>query len=72
MGVFIRVEINSDSCAGVNDCGQCIHVCPVGIFKDSAQFPRVDEANEDECTLCGLCLQACEPHAITIRKLYDE
>jgi len=72
MGIFIQVEITPESCVGIKNCGQCIGVCPVNIFKQGEILPTVDEANEDECTLCELCLQACEPHAITIGKLYDD
>jgi NAD-dependent dihydropyrimidine dehydrogenase PreA subunit len=44
----------------------------VNIFGKEGDNPSVIEDNEDECTLCDLCIQACIPKAITIRKLYEE
>ena len=29
------------------------------------------EENLDECILCGLCLEAAPPGAVTVKKLYD-
>jgi NAD-dependent dihydropyrimidine dehydrogenase PreA subunit len=29
------------------------------------------EENQDECTLCDLCLQECTPDAVVLRKLYE-
>ena len=72
MGIFIRVEIDPSLCTGIEKCGQCLRVCPVTIFEGDSAAPAVNESNEDECTLCELCLQACQPRAITIRKLYEE
>jgi NAD-dependent dihydropyrimidine dehydrogenase PreA subunit len=43
----------------------------VGIFKLVNGQPVVVEENEDECTFCGLCLQACPSGAIRIEKLYE-
>jgi NAD-dependent dihydropyrimidine dehydrogenase PreA subunit len=68
---FIRVDINMTACVGLAQCGGCVRVCPVGIFQKSGDIPAVVEKNEDECILCNLCLQACKPQAIAIRKLYE-
>ncbi len=72
MAEFIRLEINGRTCLGIEKCGKCIGVCPVNIFASNDEYPQVVEANEDECTLCNLCLQGCEVDAITIHKLYEE
>ena len=69
---FIRVDVNMSVCAGIAQCGGCVRVCPVSIFKKNDDKPAVVEKNLDECILCELCLQSCKPGAITIRKLYDE
>ena len=71
MGEFIKVEIDFDKCVGLEECGQCIQVCPVNIFKQSSGKPVAVEENEDECTLCQLCIDACRPQDIIINKLYE-
>jgi ferredoxin len=71
MGVFIKVEINSGECVGIDDCGQCIRVCPVNIFIKNDDMPVAVEENEDECTLCELCIEACRPRAVIIHRLYE-
>jgi len=72
MSEFIKLGIDLDRCSGIEKCGECIRVCPVNIFASDGDYPKAVEANEDECTLCDLCIQACEVNAITIRKLYEE
>jgi ferredoxin len=72
MSEFIAVEIDRDRCAGISRCGQCIKVCPVNIFENGEDKPRSIEQNQDECILCELCLTACAPNAIIIRKRYEE
>lgn len=72
MSEFIKVEIDFPTCVGIAQCGGCVKVCPVNIFAKEGDNPSVIENNEDECTLCDLCIQACTPKAITIRKLYEE
>jgi NAD-dependent dihydropyrimidine dehydrogenase PreA subunit len=69
---FIQVTVDMTKCAGIAKCGGCVHVCPVSIFGKNGDQPAIVEKNLDECILCELCLQACTPGAITIRKLYDE
>lgn len=71
MGEFIKIEIDSDKCVGIDDCGRCIPVCPVNIFMASGNMPVASEENEDECTLCELCFEACPHDAVIIRKLYE-
>lgn len=72
MGLFIKLEINGESCLGLGDCGKCVAVCPVRAFAEGRGLPLANEKNEDECTLCDLCLDACEPGAITVRRVYEE
>jgi len=72
MGEFIRVEIDSSKCVGIKECAGCIRVCPVNIFVEDGKNPSVVLENEDECTLCDLCIEACSHDAITIRRLYEE
>ena len=72
MSEFIKVVIDHNKCLGIGKCGKCIQVCPVNIFSLNGDYPKSVEANEDECTLCNLCLQGCEVDAITINKLYEQ
>lgn len=72
MGEFIKAKIDFNKCLGVQECGGCIRVCPVNIFGKKENSPEIITANEDECTLCELCLEACVPGAIAILKLYEE
>ena len=72
MSEFIKIEIDSKKCTGIQKCGQCLKVCPVDIFKQKDDLPIIVENEEDECTLCELCLQACQPDAIVIHKLYEK
>ena len=72
MGEFIKVEVDSDKCTGLEACGACIRICPVNIFREAGRRPTVIRENEDECILCDLCLEECSPGAIVIRRLYAE
>lgn len=72
MSEFIVVEIASERCLGINKCGQCVQVCPVGIFGKREDRPLIVDENQDECTLCDLCLVACKPDAIDIIKRYED
>jgi len=71
MSEFIRVEIDFQKCIGIKECGECIGACPVNIFGKKGDHPVIIQENQDECTLCDLCVEACNPDAITIKKLYE-
>ena len=72
MGEFIRVDIDLSKCTDMSDVGKWVQVCPVNIFKVEDDQPAVVEENEDECTLCMLCVEAFPPGAIIIHKLYEK
>jgi NAD-dependent dihydropyrimidine dehydrogenase PreA subunit len=71
MGEFIKVEINLNKDTESSDAARWVEVCPVNIFKLAGSQPVVIEENEDECTLCMLCIDAFPEGAVTIRKLYE-
>ena len=71
MSEFIKVAIGEDRCTGISYCGKCVQVCPVNIFYAEEDRPLIIEENQDECTLCDLCLEECTPDAVVLRKLYD-
>ncbi len=71
MGMFIKVKVDPDKCPGEKECGKCMEICPVGVFTAQDNLIITDKENEDECTLCSLCLDNCLPGALEIDKLYE-
>jgi NAD-dependent dihydropyrimidine dehydrogenase PreA subunit len=71
MGIFINLEIDLERCVGISRCGKCLKICPVRIFGAGDGYPVSLTENEDECTLCNLCLDVCEPNAIKVCRLYE-
>jgi NAD-dependent dihydropyrimidine dehydrogenase PreA subunit len=71
VGEFIKVEIDLSKCTDMSDAAKWVQVCPVNIFTVENNLPVVVEENEDECTLCMLCIDAFPSGAVTIHKLYD-
>ena len=71
MGDFIKVEIDLSKCTDLSDAAKWVQVCPVDIFSIENNQPIMVEENEDECTLCMLCIEAFPKGAITIHKLYE-
>ena len=69
MGVFIEVQIEDVSQAVAREL---VLLCPVNIFAIEGDRLAVVPENEDECTLCELCLDAAPANAIRIRKLYKD
>jgi len=71
MGIFVKITIDGETCIGSEVCGKCVDVCPVSIFKPHTGVPIIAPEYEDECILCNVCLESCEPSAISIQKLYE-
>ncbi len=70
MGVFIVLQVDRKRCSNGATCARCVDVCPVDVFRLGDNGLIVDADNEDECTLCELCLQACPRDALQLIKLY--
>ncbi len=69
MGVFIEITIDQQGAAPeLRDA--IVRVCPVDIFAVEAATLVTREEQEDECTLCALCLRLAPPGMIRIRKTY--
>ena len=70
MGVFIQITADAVQ-INLALAQELVRLCPVDIFelKDGQLVVRPDQ--EDECTLCGLCLHAAPKRAITILKTYS-
>jgi len=71
LGIFIKIDMKEDRLTP--ELGkQLVSVCPVDIFMMEDERVAVRPEQEDECTLCELCLDAAPPGALTIRKLYSD
>ncbi len=70
MGIFIKIELEEDRLTPALR-KQLVSVCPVDIFKLEGERVTVRPEQEDECTLCGLCLDVAPKQALTIWKLYS-
>ena len=70
-GIFIDVEVAAEHVGDQELALKLEEACPVDIFKATESGVEVVPENEDECVLCGLCLDASPPGAVTIKKLYD-
>ena len=70
MGMFIELRIDPITCQAASGCALCARLCPVEAFQvEGGQVTPVYD-NEDECTLCSLCVDQCPGHAIAVIKLY--
>lgn len=71
MGEFVHIVIDEKKFVNSDDMKACANSCPVGIFEMKSGRLHVVEENEDECTFCGLCIEASPNGAIKIEKLYE-
>jgi NAD-dependent dihydropyrimidine dehydrogenase PreA subunit len=69
--VFIEVEVDPSVAGDAELARKLEEACPVDIFAATDSGVRVVEENQDECVLCGLCLDASPGDTVTVRKLYD-
>jgi DNA-directed RNA polymerase subunit D len=57
----------SEAC---NGCGKCAEECPRNILSVD-ESGRAKALNIVECSLCKLCVEACEPRAISVTPVLD-
>jgi NAD-dependent dihydropyrimidine dehydrogenase PreA subunit len=69
--VFIKVDVATEHAADPELAKRLEEACPVDIFAATGAGVTVVTENEDECVLCGLCLDASPEGAVTVTKLYD-
>jgi ferredoxin-like protein FixX len=69
MGTFIQITLQAQLLSAELK-QQLIALCPVDIFEMNQGEIAVRPDEEDECTLCNLCLETAPPQAITIYKTY--
>ena len=70
MGVFIQITVQQEDLSPALS-QQIAGVCPVDIFAVEDARLVVKPEEEDECTLCELCLKAAPAGAIRIYKTYS-
>ena len=68
--VFGRIDVDAQACTG---CGMCTMFCPTGAVRASEEeHPKAEEGfrylefSTADCVQCGLCVDACMSHAITL------
>jgi NAD-dependent dihydropyrimidine dehydrogenase PreA subunit len=71
VSVFIKVELDADKISP-SLAPRLIAACPVNIFAANATRIHVVPENEDECTLCELCLDLAPRGSLAIKKLYKD
>ena len=69
MGVFITLEVDPDQITS-ETAKQIVALCPVDIFVLERGRLAIQPEQEDECTLCELCLDVAPEGALTINKSY--
>lgn len=58
--------IDRDRCIA---CDACIHLCPDGALRRLAGPPPAYVLAPDACSGCGLCVDACDQHAISVQQM---
>ena len=69
MGVFITIEVDQNQIQA-EIAKQIVALCPVDIFVLENDRLAIQPDQEDECTLCELCLDVAVAGALTINKSY--
>jgi NAD-dependent dihydropyrimidine dehydrogenase PreA subunit len=69
--IFIDIEVADEVRDDTQLAKKLAEVCPVDIYAEQGGKVAVVDENVDECVLCGLCLDASPPGAVTVKKLYD-
>lgn len=69
--LFINVSVDESVASDTELAQRLSDACPVDIFAATDSGVEVVTENQDECVLCGLCLDAAPDGAVTVTKLYD-
>ncbi len=57
--------VDNAKCKGVDECGECIDICPMDVF-DKGKDGKCDPVSADACEGCESCVETCEEEAITL------
>lgn len=57
------VAIDVGACV---DCGRCITICPTDVFRKDEVSGKAFVAFAEDCHVCFLCVEDCEPKAISL------
>lgn len=71
MGIFIQIQVDESRFTPEARCA-LVSLCPVDIFGLEGERLIVRPEQEDECTLCELCLDASPVGALSIHKSYKD
>lgn len=72
MSMFVKIEVDAKTADDAALAKKLVEVCPVNIFAlDAKGRARIVEENQDECTLCDLCLQTVPGGGVRVNKLYE-
>ena len=72
MSMFIKLEVNPEVASNPGLVSKLVEICPVDIFDQDDGKLRIVDENEDECTLCDLCIEAAPEGAVKVIKLYED
>ena len=71
MGMFIEVDVDQHKCeVSLNGCQECVRICPVDALQYQDGEIKTIPENEDECTLCYICIERCPARAVKVNELY--
>jgi len=71
MGMFIEVSVRDPGFLETHESRKLVSACAVNIFEPAARGVAVNRDQEDECTLCGRCLEVGGGR-VEIVKLYEK
>ena len=71
MGMFIEVSVRDPDFLETGESRKLVSACAVNIFEPAESGVTVNRHQEDECTLCGRCLEVAGGR-LEIVKLYEK
>ena len=71
MIIIANIIIDIEKCT---KCNICFELCPVKIIEkaNEADFPKINEKNENNCMFCGHCEAFCSQSALILNFNVEE